>query len=47
MVIEWDDDGRIRLREDRETGEATGRCIDSRFECPPVIWYRFDDVPQQ
>ena len=47
MVIEWDDDGRIRLREDRETGVAPGRCIDSRFECLPVIWYRLDDVPQQ
>ncbi|MEK6191452.1 MAG: hypothetical protein AABM41_03895 [Chloroflexota bacterium] len=47
MFIEWDDDGRIRLREDRETGEAPGRCIDGRFECPPVIWYRVDDVPPQ
>jgi len=48
MLIEWDDQGRIRLREDREPGEVASRCTDSRFECPiPVIWYRVDDAPQQ
>lgn len=48
MLIEWDEQGRIRLREDREPGEVAGRCTDSRFECPiPVIWYRVDDAPQQ
>jgi len=46
MLIEWDDQGRIRLREDREPGEVAGRCTDSRFQCPiPVIWYRVDDRP--
>ncbi|MGH2484186.1 MAG: hypothetical protein ACRDE9_06995 [Candidatus Limnocylindria bacterium] len=48
MLIEWDDQGRIRLREDREPGELAGRCTDSRFQCPlPVIWYRVDDAPRQ
>jgi len=47
MRIEWDADGRIRLREAREPGEAAGRCIHSpQFFCPdPVIWYRVDDSP--
>ncbi|MEK6191451.1 MAG: hypothetical protein AABM41_03890 [Chloroflexota bacterium] len=44
MRIEWDADGRIRLREDREPGEAAGRCIQGY--CPnPVIWYRVDEAP--
>jgi len=46
MVIEWDDDGRLSLREDRAPGETAGRCIQSAFECPdPLIWYRLDDSP--
>jgi hypothetical protein len=47
MVIEWDSDGRIRLREDREPGDAAGRCAaNPQFYCPnPVIWYRTDDAP--
>lgn len=45
MVIEWDDDGRIRLREDREPGERATRCIISTMECPaPVIWYRVGEA---
>jgi hypothetical protein len=44
MRIEWDADGRIRLREDREPGEAAGRCVQGY--CPsPVIWYRVDEDP--
>jgi hypothetical protein len=46
MLIEWDDDGRMRLREDRAPGETAGRCTQSQFDCPaPVIWYRLDDSP--
>jgi hypothetical protein len=47
MVIEWDADGRIRLREDREPGDAAGRCVHNpQLYCPnPVIWYRTDDSP--
>jgi len=47
MVIEWDADGRMQLREDREPGGVAGRCIHSpQFPCPnPVIWYRVDDTP--
>ncbi|MGH2395044.1 MAG: hypothetical protein ACRDGH_16390 [Candidatus Limnocylindria bacterium] len=47
MVIEWDADGRIRLREDRVPGDAAGRCIHvPQLPCVnPVIWYRVDDVP--
>ena len=47
MVIEWDADGRMQLREDREPGDVAGRCIHSpQFPCPdPVIWYRVDDTP--
>ena len=46
MVIEWDADGRIRLREDREPGERASRCVIATFECPaPVIWYRVDEPP--
>jgi hypothetical protein len=47
MVIEWDADGRMRLREDREPGDAAGRCIYvPQLTCPsPVIWYRVDDGP--
>jgi hypothetical protein len=44
LAIEWDDEGRLRLREDRQPGETAGRCIQSQFECPaPLIWYRVDD----
>ncbi|MGH2488495.1 MAG: hypothetical protein ACRDFR_02600 [Candidatus Limnocylindria bacterium] len=46
VLVEWDDDGRIRLREDRQPGATAGRCIHSQFECPaPVIWYRLDEGP--
>ena len=46
MLIEWDGEGRLRLREDREPGETAGRCIQSQFECPaPLIWYRVGDSP--
>ena len=45
MFIEWDSDGRIRLREDRDPNERAGRCAaQPQFDCPPpVIWYRADD----
>jgi hypothetical protein len=44
VLIEWDDDGRLRLREDRARGATAGRCIQARFDCPdPVIWYRLDN----
>ncbi len=44
MIIEWDDEGRIRLREDRAPGETATRCIQIAGGCPaPVIWYRMDD----
>lgn len=46
MVIEWDDDGRIRLREDRDPGETAGRCPQGALSCPaPVIWYRVGEHP--
>ena len=46
ILIEWDDDGRIRLREDRAPGEPPDRCPRDAFACPdPVIWYRVDDAP--
>ncbi|HEV7200094.1 MAG TPA: hypothetical protein VGO32_04750 [Candidatus Limnocylindria bacterium] len=47
MLIEWEEDGRIRLREDRERGVEAIRC--RGVLCPgattapiPVIWYRLD-----
>lgn len=47
MFIEWDSDGRIRLREDRDPNERAGYCAaQPQFDCPPpVIWYRADDGP--
>jgi hypothetical protein len=47
MVIEWDAEGRIRLREDREPGDVAARCAQNpQITCPsPVIWYRVDDGP--
>ena len=47
MVIEWDAEGRIQLREDREPGDVASRCVESpRLSCPnPVIWYRVDEAP--
>ncbi len=46
MVIEWDDDGRIRLREDRDPEETASRCPQGALSCPaPVIWYRVDEHP--
>jgi len=50
MLIEWDTDGRLRLREDRERGTEANRC--RNVQCPgattapiPVIWYRTSDGP--
>jgi hypothetical protein len=46
MVVEWDDAGRLRLREVRDPGQRAGRCIQLQFDCPaPVIWYRTDETP--
>lgn len=47
MLVEWDSDGRIRLREDRDPNERAGYCAaQPQFDCPPpVIWYRADDGP--
>jgi hypothetical protein len=47
MLIEWDADGRIRLREDREVTERAGWCAaQPQFDCPPpVIWYRAGEGP--
>lgn len=45
LLIEWDDGGRLQLREDRERGETANRCIQSDLPCPdPVIWYRLDEA---
>jgi hypothetical protein len=45
MVVEWDDAGRLRLREVRDPGQRAGRCIQLQFDCPaPVIWYRTDET---
>lgn len=44
MAIEWEADGRIRLREDREPGELASRCVVIISGCPdPLIWHRVDD----
>jgi hypothetical protein len=46
MVIEWDGEGRLRLREDRELGEIAGRCVQPTLLCPdPVIWYPVGEGP--
>jgi hypothetical protein len=47
MAIEWDSDGRIRLREVRDPTERAGRCAaQPQFDCPPpVIWYRVGKGP--
>jgi len=47
MFIEWDADGRIRLREDRDPNERAGRCAaQPQLDCPPpVTWYRADHSP--
>lgn len=46
LLIEWDDSGRILLREDRRPGEVAGRCSQAALDCPdPVIWYRVDEGP--
>jgi hypothetical protein len=45
MVVEWDDAGRLRLREVRDPVQRAGRCIQLQFDCPaPVIWYRTDET---
>ena len=46
MVIEWDGEGRLRLREDREPGETAERCAQPTLPCPdPVIWYPVEEGP--
>jgi hypothetical protein len=46
MVIEWDGEGRLRLREDREPGEIAERCVQPTLPCPdPVIWYPVEEGP--
>lgn len=48
MVIEWDSDGLIRLREERAVNERPGRCNAQieQINCPrPVIWYRAGEAP--
>lgn len=46
MVIEWDDDGLLRLREVREPGVRAERCTQPQLQCgTPVIWYRTDERP--
>lgn len=46
MVIEWDAEGRLRLREDREPGEAADICTRAGASCPdPVIWYAVESGP--
>jgi hypothetical protein len=46
LVIEWDDEGRLRLREDRELGEVAQRCVEPTLPCPdPVIWYPVAEGP--
>ena len=43
VLIEWDDGGRLRLREDRAMGEHPARCPRDAFACPdPVVWYPVD-----
>ena len=32
MVVEWEDDGRLRLREVREPGERAERCVQQQLE---------------
>jgi hypothetical protein len=45
MVIEWDEEGRLRLREDREFGRPE-RCTFTAGPCPPpVIWYPVEAGP--
>lgn len=45
LLIEWDDDGRIRLREDREEGERAERCGDFPEGCPhPFVLMREGDA---
>ncbi len=47
MIIEWDSEGRLRLREDRDLNERAGRCAaQAQLDCPPpVIWYRAGEGP--
>jgi hypothetical protein len=46
LVIEWDGEGRLRLREDREPGEIAERCVQPTLPCPdPVIWYPVEEGP--
>jgi hypothetical protein len=46
LIIEWDADGRMRLREDRDVGERAGRCTATNLGCPPpVVWYRAGEAP--
>ena len=44
-VVEWDADGRIRIREVRDEGQRAERCVIETFDCPaPITWYRVDEV---
>ena len=46
LLIEWDADGRIRLREDRMEGEPAERCGDFVDACPdPLMLMREGDAP--
>jgi hypothetical protein len=46
MIIDWDTDGRIHLREDRDVTERPARCAITGVQCsPPVIWYRSGEAP--
>ena len=46
LLIEFADDGRLRLREDRQPGETATRCTDLDRPCvDPVILYRVGALP--
>lgn len=47
MLIEWDDAGRIRLREDREPGELAERCPPEFLDaCPaPLVLLPIGEAP--
>lgn len=48
MLIEWDDEGRLRLREEREANEPAARCDQENLDCSaisPYLWYRVEPSP--
>jgi hypothetical protein len=46
MLVDWDEDGRIFLKEDREPGITAPRCVPLSVPClDPVLWYRVDEAP--